>query len=303
MKQVPLTKGKFAIVDDEDFVNISQYRWHLHGRYANNVAAGAMHRYLLGAPEGRYVDHINGDSLDNRRENLRFATHGENMMNKHVHWGKSKYKGVIWNKSKSVWFVRVQGDKTRIFVGSFRDEIAAAEAYNVAAKQMHGEFASLNTIDGYTTGEEAAIAAKTTWARKKSVGACEYRGVNYNKERDSFDAAVRSKSEKLSKRFTDKHAAAAWYNVQAKKLYGDGATLNELPVEFAHFEQLVQDDPLAFTPKVNKQSKHSNVFKNGNQWMVRFRKSGKKVYQENFDTEDEAALAAGLFRQSSSSCC
>lgn len=297
MKEIPLTKGFFSLIDDEDFVKVSAHRWHYARGYAHNAQVGALHRFVIGAPKGRNVDHINGDPLDNRKENLRLATHGQNMMNKHVAWGLSKYKGVIWNKKQSSWLVRVAANGGREFVGAFRDEIEAAKAYNDAALRLHGEYAALNVIDGYTSGGELASPVKVTKPRKKSPGASQYRGVSFNAKRESFDAAISRDGEKRTKRFTDEHAAGAWYNVQAREIFGEHAILNVLPAEFAHYERLVCDEPLAMTPKSDKASKHSNVFRNGGKWMVRIRKGGETIFQKNFPTEDEAAQVAAEMRQ------
>lgn len=109
-----------------------------------------MHRVILDAPADMCVDHINGNPLDNRRENLRLCTRAENNRAKHrVKSGKtSRYKGVYLMKKTGKWIagVRAHGKYKRL--GSFENEADAARAYNEAAKQYYGEFAVLNVIDG-----------------------------------------------------------------------------------------------------------------------------------------------------------
>lgn len=295
VKEIPLTKGAFAFVDDEDFVMLAKYRWQVtKNGYAHNHL-GYMHRHLMQAAKGANVDHIDGNPLNNTRANLRFATHSQNMMNKHVAWGKSKYKGVIWNKADQTWFVRIMVDGERRFVGAFRDEVEAAKAYNNAALEAFKEYASLNTIDGYTNGEECATPAKIVWRRPKENCSSQYRGVTVDSDRQQFVAQITKGENKMSKRFTNEHAAAAWYNMQAKELYGVHAILNEFSNEAKQFANMSIDEINRFLPKANKASAHSNVFRNGKCWMVRVRKNKKTVLQKNFRTEDEAAeFAASL---------
>ena len=106
-------------------------------------------------PRGFLVDHINGDKLDNRRENLRLATRGENEVNKRkrrTHKGRkptSKYKGVtkIKDRRKKRWRAIITFQKRIIHLGNFYTEKEAAEAYNEAAKKYYGDFAYLNKIE------------------------------------------------------------------------------------------------------------------------------------------------------------
>lgn len=91
MKSIALTRGKHALVSDEDFERVSQYnwqarpygrRWYASGRITGERRTDTMHRFIMGAPAGMDVDHINGDGLDNRRENLRVVTRAENLANR-----------------------------------------------------------------------------------------------------------------------------------------------------------------------------------------------------------------------------
>lgn len=158
MKEIELTKGYVALVDDEDYETVSQYKWYTVVipesplRYANTKLPGsgktglrtAMHRLLLD-PGELMVDHIDGDGLNNQRSNLRLVTHAQNMLNRRKHSSNtSGYKGVYWEPERGKWRcqVKVGGRVTR--VGRFDDLLEAALAYDRVAKELHGEFARLN---------------------------------------------------------------------------------------------------------------------------------------------------------------
>jgi hypothetical protein len=152
MKKVPLTQGEFALVDDEDYVLVSQYKWHLHkgrktnyARIKNKHICTTMHRMVLVNPEG-LVDHINGNGLDNRKENLRVCTNAQNIRNMVKTSGSSKYKGVTWDKRCNKWAAAIWLNYKRIHLGRYSSEIDAAKAYNEAAIRLFGDFANLNTV-------------------------------------------------------------------------------------------------------------------------------------------------------------
>lgn len=150
MKKIRISKGMYTIVDDEDFEFLSQFRWCARGRndryyarcYQRNVPRGiGMHKMLLNPPPGFGVDHINRDTLDNRRSNLRIATVGQNNFNK---WTKKKFKGVFWRKDKNRWAATIGANRKTYHLGYFKSDIDAALAYDEAARNLHGEFAYLN---------------------------------------------------------------------------------------------------------------------------------------------------------------
>lgn len=98
MKAIPLSQGKFALIDDEDFDLVSKYRWHCNGGYAKcgNILT---HRLILGLGNGTLTDHINWDKADNRKANLRVCTPSQNIAHIRKSPGKSsKFKGVSWHK-------------------------------------------------------------------------------------------------------------------------------------------------------------------------------------------------------------
>ena len=153
MKEIPLTKGYVALVDDEDFEALSAYRWHaLKGRNGKKYAISYprrsgktiyvyMHRLVLRAAPGILVDHINHNGLDNRRVNLRLATNAENSANRvKPACNTSGYKGVFPCTTGGRWFARVQ----KKYLGTFPTPESAARAYDTAATKMYGEFALKN---------------------------------------------------------------------------------------------------------------------------------------------------------------
>jgi hypothetical protein len=104
-----------------------------------------MHREVLKAPKGALVDHINHNGLDNRRANLRFVTAGQNCWNARKKRGcSSKYKGVYFQKRSRRWLANIIYRGERIFLGCFDDEQSAARAYDEKAKQLFGQYATLN---------------------------------------------------------------------------------------------------------------------------------------------------------------
>ena len=103
-----------------------------------------MHRIIMEAETGQEVDHINGDKLDNRKDNLRFCTHQQNMVNWNNKRGKSKYRGVSWCKRDKKWKAQIQSHSKNRLIGRFREEEEAAKAYNIEAKKEFGNFALLN---------------------------------------------------------------------------------------------------------------------------------------------------------------
>lgn len=152
MKQIRLSSGDFALVDDDLFDVLSSYHWSLSGgednnRYAYTTGGKYMHRLVIGAAKGQYVDHINRNSLDNRLENLRICTNTENLRNANKRKNaKSTFKGVCPIKNRPAWRALIKINGKQQYLGYFKSEVEAALAYNEAAKRYFGEFAVLNQV-------------------------------------------------------------------------------------------------------------------------------------------------------------
>ena len=152
MKRIPLTKGKYALVDDEDFDWLTgNWKWHLsHGYAQTNFRpldderfTMKLHRLLISVPKGYEIDHINGNGLDNQRSNLRLCTHQENMRNRPKNKNKSGYKGVYRNHAK--WHAAIKHNGKKIYLGNFSKPEDAAKVYDLKAKELFGEFAMFSS--------------------------------------------------------------------------------------------------------------------------------------------------------------
>ena len=153
-KQIPLTQGKVALVDDDMYSYFMQWNYFYRNGYAaREITAQSgkritiyMHREVMNAPDGMKVDHRNtGKTLDNRRENLRICTHAQNLQNTKKHRDNaSGYKGVHLNKHAKKWQASVMSGGSRHYLGLFDDPKAAARAYDAKARELFGEFARTN---------------------------------------------------------------------------------------------------------------------------------------------------------------
>lgn len=157
-KIIELTKGYIAIVDDDDFETVSNHSWCADTSMENYVRAYCnikkkiikLHRFVLKLTDSKIiVDHINGNPLDNRKENLRICTRSQNQCNQKT-WKSTKssrYKGVSWRPDRSKWCAYISKNGKRKSLGCYHSEHEAAEAYNKKAIDLFGEFAKLNVIE------------------------------------------------------------------------------------------------------------------------------------------------------------
>lgn len=163
MKEISLTRGKVALVDDGDFDWLNQWKWYDSGggkykHYARRflppkngvIRCISMHRLILGlhgstaSIEG---DHINGNSLDNRRSNLRKCSTAQNACNRRPQKkNRGRFKGVTWRNDTKKWRAMIRHNKRLIHLGQFDDDADAAIAYNKASLKYHKEFGRLNEI-------------------------------------------------------------------------------------------------------------------------------------------------------------
>lgn len=158
MKEIPLTRGRVAIVDDIDYERMSIFKWSVSCKgsrcYAIRcklIAPGKykmvkMHREILGLSDPKdKVDHINMDGLFNVRSNLRVCSQSENMMNRNVQKNStSGIKGVSWCKNSLKWRAIIKINGVQKFIGRFDCKIEAGKAYDKAASDLFGEYARKN---------------------------------------------------------------------------------------------------------------------------------------------------------------
>lgn len=160
MKKIKLTKGKYALVDDEDFKWLSQWKWYaLNGRYAaraiylgifngkEKYKTILMHNLINKTPYGMETDHIDGYGLNNQKINLRSATHAQNNMNKFIQKNNtSGISGIDWIKRNKKWRVRIKFCQEYINLGRYLDKKNAIKVRNNAIIKYFGEFGKLSTI-------------------------------------------------------------------------------------------------------------------------------------------------------------
>ena len=170
-REIPLTKGFVALVDDADYdalhvlpwrVGVTRGRAYALWRKYVGIREGksryteiTMHRHLTDAPAGFEIDHINGNALDNRRSNLRVCTRAENARN--VRCRGPGFKGV--ERKLNRFRARIAAGGRRITLGYYVTEVDAARAYDAAARQHHGQFARLNFPEPH---EQSALLSPST---------------------------------------------------------------------------------------------------------------------------------------------
>lgn len=160
MKEIQLTQGKVALVDDSDFERVNQFKWYAqrgwygttgitwYARRAFQRSLGRqgwirLHQFILPGADG--IDHKNGNGLDCRKQNLRSATDAQNQGNRKKQAGaSSKYKGVCWHRAARKWAAGICSRGVSKHLGVFVEEKEAAMAYDTEAKKLFGEFARLN---------------------------------------------------------------------------------------------------------------------------------------------------------------
>ncbi|MBN1125781.1 MAG: HNH endonuclease [Sedimentisphaerales bacterium] len=159
VRQIPLTRGYFAMVDAQDYPRLARHKWYVERR-ANRCYAGRrqknrsvlMHREIMGLGPGQkdadgnvlVVDHMDRNGLNNTRANLRVCTHEQNLWNQKGRGGRSRYQGVSRDKRSKRWCACITHQHRQIHLGYFDTEEQAARAFDGKARELRGEFACLN---------------------------------------------------------------------------------------------------------------------------------------------------------------
>lgn len=145
---IPLTKGYNAIVDDQDYEYLMQWKWYYDiGYAARKPSTGKIWMHRLLCVTNQQVDHIDGNRLNNRRNNLRSISIQDNKKNRFKsNLNTSGYKGVSWSKSANKWLAQIQCDGQHYYIGIFKYKEDAAEAYNEKALELFGKYAKLNEV-------------------------------------------------------------------------------------------------------------------------------------------------------------
>lgn len=157
----PLNLGLVVMVDDDDYEYLSQWHWNAQVQketaYAVRTTKGPkqkdikyrMHRVIMNAPDGVFVDHVDGDGLNCRKENMRFCTRAQNQQNK-MKVSKNRFKGITEHKPRGAWKknfpwqARIRVERKLISLGYFATDEEAARAYDAAALKYFGPFAKVN---------------------------------------------------------------------------------------------------------------------------------------------------------------
>ena len=160
-KEIELTHGFLATVDDEHYQYISQYKWRAKierrsdgsirtvyaQRNISHKKTEFMHRLIIEANNGMQIDHIDGNGLNNTMQNLRVCTASDNMHNQRAQvGGSSTFKGVVWHKQARKWQAQIKVNGKKKYLGIFASDIDAAAAYNSAAVEHFGDFAHINLV-------------------------------------------------------------------------------------------------------------------------------------------------------------
>lgn len=159
---IVIISGKECIIDDSDLQIINGKRWivtscngkqYVRFNYSDTIDGKRkqihlyLHRHLLSAPKGMEVDHINGNTLDNRRSNLRVCTHRENIRNKKTpSHNKSGYKGVSYSARYKKYMVCIKMNGKTLHLGGFADPKEGYEVYKAKALELFGEYANFGSV-------------------------------------------------------------------------------------------------------------------------------------------------------------
>jgi hypothetical protein len=200
MREIPLTQGKIALVDDDDFEELNKYKWcarvREHTSYAERKESKTrkiirMHREVLKyIPDGMFTDHIDGNGLNNQKYNLRIVTTRQNAQNRHQ-IKTSKYPGVVWHSRDKKWYARIIVDGKQNSLGYYDLEDDAANAYNIACKNPYKIQKEIQTSQykGVYWNKDAS-----KWKSRISYNGKRYNLGTYDDEFEAFKTYVVAKT-------------------------------------------------------------------------------------------------------------
>jgi len=278
-KEIPLTRGKVALVDVEDFEWLSEFKWHLgvNGYASTNTRKedGSytrvyMHRMIMNPPTNMVVDHINRNKCDNRKENLRIVTYTQNTWNTtSKNTNTSEYKGVS-KTSRGKFMVQITAVGKERYIGSFTNEIAAANAYNYHARKYYDEHAYLNDVPFMSEDE---------WRRYRDGLSSQFRGVYWHAQLKKWAVAING-DKKKTHFFEDEIVAANYYNHRIGEMVND--------CRYISLEECEKQEKI-----FERTSKYRGVswYKSRKLWVAKIFNGERDVCIGYFESEKDAALA------------
>lgn len=246
MQTVLLTKNQMVLIDDDDFEKIKYYSWYasyntkLRGYYAMTQIKNKtiyMHRLIMGFPDNLDIDHINKNTLDNRKENLRICTRSQNQCNRpKASHNKSGYKGVWYDKPRQKWHAEIQFNNKKKHLGRFETAEEAALYRDAVALQLHGEFVHLNFPN--RINEHPIIDIKTIVLQNQTLKTSLYRGVYKTKSLTyQVNISISNKTQKFGT-YKSEILAALIYDEKAEQYHNNKANIN-----FLAYSSKVKMDP------------------------------------------------------------
>lgn len=241
MKEIPLHGGKKALVDDEDYDYLSGFKWYVVGcakytYYAwRNITTPEgkrttirMHREILKVQNSHiFVDHFDGDGLNNQKHNLRQCSPKENQGNRRITSGQSKFKGVKPVGTRWAAKISIGGNTTHL--GIYDTEDMAAAAYNRKAKEVFGEFAYLNNVEEDLFPEHFFFMDPKNKCCRIGITS-KYKGVDWSKAKQRWRVRLwDGNTNRHVGMFKDEIAAAEAYNKAAIAKYGPEVFQNNIP--------------------------------------------------------------------------
>lgn len=296
--------GDYTYIDHEDLNKILNYHW--VSRNGNDtpyyVDKGRksilMSRFLLNAPKYKWVDHINGNRIDNRKENLRLCSRNENAKNRKLNKSNNTgYKGVSKSRNKyKKWKTIIGVNNKKLTIGTYSSIIDAAIAYNIAAEKYHGNFARLNVIYFPPFKSNDDVNYDIIYQRPKIISTLNtsgYRGVSLSNDGHNWQSKIKYQDKDVFiGRSTNIKIAALMYDIIALRYYGNDAKTNFSIEEIEKqkpFIKIPMDDP----KNISNKSGFTGVHKERNgKWRSVIEINKKKI---NLGIYDDPIVAAKMY--------